>query len=59
MKFKVEDKVQHILSKDYLLVLKVNNNEQKYVCRTKDHQAIEFFEFEVEEIKSKSNGLSK
>ena len=43
--FKIEQIVEHVLSKDWLLVLEVDGN--KVLCRTKDHQAIWFNDFEL------------
>lgn len=46
---KVGDKVEHVLSKDWLLVLDIDD---KYVlCRTKDLRQIAFHKFELKEIK--------
>ena len=38
-------KVEHILSRDWLMVLEVKDG--KYLCRTKDLQEIWFFGFEL------------
>ena len=43
--FKVGDKVEHVLSKDYLLILEVRNGE--YVVRTKDLREVVVKDFEV------------
>ena len=45
--FKEGDIVEHILSKDWLLVLDFNTDNGMFLCRTKDHQAIWFHEFEL------------
>jgi len=37
--------VEHILSKDWLLIIEVNDS--KIMCRKKDLQLIELFKFEV------------
>lgn len=37
--------VEHILSKDWLLV--IEDNDSKVLCRKKDLQLIELFKFEV------------
>jgi hypothetical protein len=37
--------VEHILSKDWLLVLDVSGD--KVLCRTKDLREIEFYDFEL------------
>lgn len=44
----VGDKVEHKLSKDWLLVLKINETE--VVCRTKSFDIVTFFDFELQEI---------
>jgi len=44
-KFFKGEKVKHILSNDYLLVIKVGN--EQYLCRTKSHQEIWFYDFEL------------
>ena len=45
---KVGDKVEHKLSKDWLLVLKVDGDE--ITCRTKSFDIVKFFEFELQVI---------
>lgn len=45
--FKVGDIVEHILSKDWLLVLQYEPTSQRYLCRAKNNQADWFFEFEL------------
>ena len=47
-KFQVGEKVEHILSKDYLLVLKCG--KEQYLCRTKDLREIWFYDFELRPI---------
>ena len=47
-KFNVGEKVEHVLSKDYLLVLKCGN--EQYLCRTKDLREIWFYDFELRSI---------
>lgn len=47
-KFNVGEKVEHILSKDYLLVLKAG--KEQYLCRTKDLREIWFYDFEIKSI---------
>ena len=47
-KFKVGEKVEHVLSKDYLLVLKCGN--EQYLCRTKDLREIWFYDFELKPL---------
>ena len=46
---RVGQKVEHKLTKDWLLVLKVGN--EQILCRTKDFQEIWFYDFELEEVK--------
>ena len=46
---KVGDKVEHILSKDWLLILAINGDE--IVCRTKDLREIKFKKIELKEIR--------
>lgn len=47
MEFKIGDVIEHILSKDWLLVLDINKDTNEYLCRTKSHQAFWFKAFEV------------
>jgi hypothetical protein len=51
MEFKAGDKVEHVLSKDYLLVLEVYPESRTYICRTKDLRKVELLEFEVRSIR--------
>ena len=46
---KVGTKVEHILSGDWLLVLEID--KEKYLCRTKSHEKIWFYSFELRELK--------
>jgi len=49
----VGSKAEHILSRDWLLVLKVakdENGQVKMLCRTKDLREIWFFSFELVSI---------
>ena len=48
-KFKVGDKVEHILSGDWLIVLEVGVDY--LLCRTKDLRAVELKEWEVKELR--------
>lgn len=46
----IGSKVEHILSRDWLLILKVakdENGQTKMLCRTKDLREIWFFSFEL------------
>ena len=45
---KVGDKVEHTLSKDWLLILEIDGDI--IVCRTKDMRVIEFCRMELREI---------
>jgi mRNA-degrading endonuclease YafQ of YafQ-DinJ toxin-antitoxin module len=45
--FREGDIVEHILSKDWLLVLDINSDNNMILCRTKTHEAIWFHEFEL------------
>jgi hypothetical protein len=45
--YKVGSIVEHILSKDWLLVLDYDNVNNKYFCRMKNNQTDWFFEFEL------------
>lgn len=44
-KFNVGDIVEHILTKDWMMVVKIQGDF--YICRTKDYQLIEFHPFEL------------
>lgn len=46
--FKEGQKVEVILSKDWVMVLEVTL--RKIVCRTKDYKVIEFYPFELKQI---------
>jgi hypothetical protein len=48
--FKQGQKVEHILSGDWVLVL--SQEEGKYLCRTKDLREVWFFDFELKPVKS-------
>ena len=43
--FKVGDKVEHVLSKDYLLILEVRGDD--YLVRTKDLREVLVHDFEI------------
>jgi hypothetical protein len=51
MEFKIGDIVEHILSKDWLLILEINEETNQYYCRTKTHQVYWFESFELKERK--------
>ena len=48
-------KVEVILSKDWVMVLRIiestPNSVEKIICRTKTNEVVEFFKFELQEIK--------
>lgn len=44
----VGKKMEHKLSKDWVLVLKIEGNE--VICRTKLFELVRFFDFELQEI---------
>lgn len=48
VKFAPGDKVEHVLNKDYLLVLK--EGKEQYLCRTKDLKEVWFYSFELKKI---------
>ena len=50
---KVGSKVEHGLSKDWMLVLQIVHNQgmpDKILCRTKDLREIWFFDFELKQL---------
>jgi hypothetical protein len=47
--FQPGQKVEHILSKDWLLVLFYDNETDRYICRTKDLKEVAFYKFELKE----------
>lgn len=47
--FKIGQKVEHILSKDYLLVLQKGN--EQYLCRTKDLREVWLYSFELKSVR--------
>ena len=46
---KAGDKVEHILNKEYLLVLEIRKD--KILCRTKDMREVWFYPFELKAVK--------
>ena len=48
MTFKVGDKVEHILSKDYLLVIGLG--KEQILCRKKDLTEVYLFEWELRKV---------
>ena len=51
--FKIGEKVEHVLSGDWLLVTQIYDYEPKYECRTKDMKLGVFNTFELRKIKAK------
>jgi hypothetical protein len=51
MEFKVQDIVEHKLSKEWVVVLEVN--EQSLLCRTKSLDTVELFKWEVRNLDKK------
>jgi hypothetical protein len=47
MEFEPGDIVEHLLSKDWLMVLDYLLETDQYLCRTKSLQAIAFYSFEL------------
>lgn len=47
MKFKVGEIVEHVLSKDWLLILLHEEASNRYLCRMKNHHIDWFYEFEL------------
>jgi len=43
--FDIGDIVEHVLTKDWMIVVKIKDG--LFVCRTKDYQLIEFHPFEL------------
>lgn len=48
VEYKVEDKVEHILSGNWLTVLSVMESE--VVCRTKDCRTVTLFKWEIKPV---------
>jgi len=49
--FKIGDKVEHIFSKTWLLVIDIDTEDGVLYCRTKELDVIELFDWEVKLIK--------
>jgi hypothetical protein len=47
--FKSGEIVEHILSKDWVMVLEYISETDQYLCRTKSLQSIAFYGFELRE----------
>jgi len=48
---KVGIKVEHILTKDWMLVIDVDDEKKIAMCRTKDYNVVAFNYFELKEVK--------
>ena len=48
--FKIGEKIEHVLSGDWLLVLEVSEGEPKYKCRAKDMRTEWFHTFELRPV---------
>lgn len=56
--FKAGQVVQHILQKEWVLVLypkTVDSRVESYMCRTKQFELKEFYPFELESIRKNNN----
>jgi hypothetical protein len=51
MKYEIGNIVEHILSKDWLLVILFEPVTNRYLCRMKNHNIDWFYEFELTTIK--------
>jgi hypothetical protein len=47
MRFQIGDIVEHLLSKDWLLVLLYEPISNRYLCRMKNHNQEWFYDFEL------------
>ncbi len=45
--FKVGEIVEHVLNKEWLLILEVDEETSSYVCRTKNLTIDAFYDFEL------------
>lgn len=45
--FKVSEIVEHVLSKDWLIVLQYDEYSNRYLCRTKDLREVILYTFEL------------
>lgn len=50
--FKVSEIVEHILSKDWLIVLQYDDYSNRYLCRTKDLREVILYTFELKKVPS-------
>lgn len=52
MVYGIKEKVEHVLSGDWMLVLDAKDG--RYLCRTKDLREIWFYEWELKPLKSRA-----
>jgi len=51
MIFGAGDKVQHVLNKEFLMVLEHDQERNRYICRRKSNlDALFFYAFEIERV---------
>jgi hypothetical protein len=50
--FTVGEIVEHILSKDWLIVLQYDDYSNRYLCRTKDLREVILYTFELRKAKT-------
>lgn len=51
-RWRTGDIVEHILSKDWLVVLQYDEYSNRYLCRTKDLREVILYTFELQEPKA-------
>lgn len=51
-KWRTGDLVEHILSKDWLIVLQYDEYSNRYLCRTKDLREVILYSFELQDPKN-------
>jgi len=51
-RWRTGDIVEHILSKDWLIVLQYDEYSNRYLCRTKDLREVILYTFELQEPKA-------
>lgn len=47
IKFKVGDIVEHVLSKDYVMIIKEGRTKDQFLCRLKDFREVWLYTFEI------------
>jgi hypothetical protein len=53
-KYRTGDIVEHVLSKDWLIVLQYDEYSNRYLCRTKDLREVILYTFELTSPKTQS-----